>query len=187
MWEAFRSYFIFSHLCRTFRGQRPSKCLLQKLSHFYQQSGHTLCIFYLHCTQVRQTVTISSVCWKEWWVIWTQWGSSFPTCWWFQCGHDPAPTEKIWARICCNFPKFSVFHGQYWLHELAETDFSSLGITQPRNCLHHTVWLAQWKRLIVKAFTLYSSPGGVDWEKEMGFQETGLRAHFFPSHLERFW
>lgn len=148
------------------------------------QGPHTVCLL-PQCTQVRQTTSLSPISWRESWVIWTHWGSSFPTPWWFQCGCDPAPAEKIWARICCNFPKVFVFHGQYWLHELAEMDFSSRQITQPWNCLHHSDLTCAVKKRYCKRLCSVYLVGLI--EKRNGLSGNRAHwAHFFPSHLQRF-
>lgn len=99
----------------------------------------------------------------------------------------PAPAEKNWAGIC-HSPEVFIFHEQYWLYlrQLKWTSpaskLPSLGTACPT-----LVWFAQWKCVIVKAFTLFCSLCGADWKNKWDFQRKIIWAHFFCSYLQGCW
>lgn len=182
MWEAFRSYYIFSHLCRTF------PCLINTASVCCRNcpitsNQATYCVSFIP-NVLRQTFTLSPV----WWEMMSDMnpvGIPILHAGGFS-GHDLAPGRNDLslesAVISQSFPFSMDSIDSAWI---SWNRFLQPWITQPRNCLHHTIRLSNEKAYCKSLYSVIAHPVGLI-EKKMGLWNR-TQSTFLPSHLQRFW
>ena len=116
MWEVFRSYFIFSNLPRTVPCPEVYHCwCLMQNSHFYQQTGHALCLW-PQCTQVEadwQSVLFPRG--NHEWYEPTGDPHSLPSSG-FSVDMTHLLPKRSELESAAVFQRFPFFHGQYWFH-----------------------------------------------------------------------